>query len=318
MRWFALAALCGCGGQGFDYPLDDVLRASDMQVVGTHNSYHVQTADHPAWEYTHAALDVQIVELGVRQFELDMYWNDDNGEYDVLHVPFLDEGTTCATLQGCVAAQAAGASQVPGHVPMLTLLEVKDPIPDSAAEPRARLAALDAAVRAPWDDDQVLTPAEVQGRASTLAESVSGGWPLLDETRGRMIYVLHAGDAWRRVLTDDDASVGETALFAEAGGDLSCSACAVQTINDPASESLAPALAAGMLVRTRADADSEQARDNDTSLRDRAMESGAHFVSSDWPAPHPDTGYVVSFGTPARCNPVTAPPQCTDDALERP
>ena len=66
-----------------------------------------------------------------------------------------------------------------------------------------------------------------------------------------------------------------------------------------------------MLVRTRADADTVQARSNDTTMRDAALAGGAQFVSTDYEVPDPRFGpYVVRIpgGTPARCNPVTAPP----------
>ena len=41
----------------------------------------------------------------------------------------------------------------------------------------------------------------------------------------------------------------------------------------------------GFLVRTRAVGDTKQARKNDTAQRDRAMESGAQFISTDYPVP---------------------------------
>jgi hypothetical protein len=73
-------------------------------------------------------------------------------------------------------------------------------------------------------------------------------------------------------------------------------------------------------VRTRADADTVQARAGDTSLFDAALASGANFISTDFPSPHPETGYVVEMpgGEPARCNPVSAPPSCEALALENP
>jgi hypothetical protein len=82
-----------------------------------------------------------------------------------------------------------------------------------------------------------------------------------------------------------------------------------------------PALVAqGYLVRTRADADTAEARTGDTTQRDAAIASGAHFVSTDYPVENPDfgTGYRVEIpnGSPARCNPINAPAGCRADALE--
>ena len=59
----------------FDYPLDDVLRLNHLQAKSTHNSYHIEGEESgiPDWAYTHAPLDVQLGEQGVRHFELDLY-----------------------------------------------------------------------------------------------------------------------------------------------------------------------------------------------------------------------------------------------------
>ena len=54
--------------------------------------------------------------------------------------------------------------------------------------------------------------------------------------------------------------------------------------------------AAGYVVRTRADADTVEARSGDTTPRDAALASGAQWVSTDYPVPDPDFGsYFVGF-----------------------
>jgi len=54
---------------------------------------------------------------------------------------------------------------------------------------------------------------------------------------------------------------------------------------------------AGYIVRTRADADTVQARTGETAQREAALESGAQYVSTDYPVPDPDfgTGYFVAI-----------------------
>jgi Phosphoinositide phospholipase C, Ca2+-dependent len=79
----------------------------------------------------------------------------------------------------------------------------------------------------------------------------------------------------------------------------------------------------GYLVRTRADADTIQARTGDTTQRDAALLSGAQFVSTDYPVPGRaaplGTDYVAQIpdGDPARCNPITTGALCRNEALER-
>ena len=76
-----------------------------------------------------------------------------------------------------------------------------------------------------------------------------------------------------------------------------------------------------MVIRTRADADTVQARTNDTTMRDAALASGAQWVSTDYEEPNlAFSPYTVSIpgGTPARCNPVTARPSCHPTDIEDP
>ena len=76
----------------------------------------------------------------------------------------------------------------------------------------------------------------------------------------------------------------------------------------------------GYMVRTRADADTLQSRNNDTTQREAALNSGAHFISTDYPVPNPDfSDYQVSLPGDgiARCNPVSAG-NCEQQFLEEP
>lgn len=54
--------------------------------------------------------------------------------------------------------------------------------------------------------------------------------------------------------------------------------------------------------------------------RDTALARGAHIVSTDYPpgSPHPETGFMVALpgGVAARCNPISAPPDCDEKSLE--
>ena len=72
-----LTPLAGClgsinsGDSIFDEP--EPLRINHIQVLGTHNSYHIEPFGPTirAYDYTHEPLDVQAEDFAVRQFELD-------------------------------------------------------------------------------------------------------------------------------------------------------------------------------------------------------------------------------------------------------
>ena len=94
--------------------------------------------------------------------------------------------------------------------------------------------------------------------------------------------------------------------------------------NDPSGANLARirrAVRLGYVVRTRADADTREARSGDTRRARRALATGAQWVSTDYPAAGMaarfGTDYVVRLPRPARCNPVNAPRGCRGGRLDR-
>jgi calcium-dependent phosphoinositide phospholipase C len=96
--------------------------------------------------------------------------------------------------------------------------------------------------------------------------------------------------------------------------------CAFIEENDGTPEVISDLVRKGYLVRTRTDADTMEARTNETKRRDAALASGAQLLSTDYPASEPSswTGYSVSLpsGNIARCNPINRPSACSDSTLE--
>ena len=84
-------------------------------------------------------------------------------------------------------------------------------------------------------------------------------------------------------------------------------------------EEIRALVAAGYLVRTRADEETIQAREDDYSLQEAAFASGGHSVSTDYVVPNPDFGTDYSAAVPggyvARCNPISAPAECDSDLI---
>ena len=77
----------------------------------------------------------------------------------------------------------------------------------------------------------------------------------------------------------------------------------------------------GYLVRTRTDADTKEARNNDTVRRDAMIASGAQILSTDYPVNEPARWpghYAVTLpeDAVARCNPVNAPARCSPESLK--
>ena len=355
-RWARLAA-------GY---ADDCVALNHVQVLGTHNSYHIEPrpellaallAFDPMFhqiEYTHPPLAQQLGDEGIRQIELDVYADPAGGLYahraglaaigadpdshdpamyapgfKVLHIQDIDFETRCLTFVGCLRDVKSWSDTHPGHLPVMILVEAEEdvlppvldfviPIPIDSSQ----FDALDAEIRSVFPPEQLITPDDVRRGRPSLDEAVRTlGWPTLGSSRGRVLFCLDNAGKRHTYLEGHPALEGRVLFTNSSPG--SADAAFVEQ-NDPLEDpARIPALVdAGYIVRTRADADTEQARSGDTSDRDAALASGAQYVSTDYPVPDPafGTGYFVEIpdGAPGRCNPINAPVGCRSSAIERP
>lgn len=299
-------------------PQDDVLRVNHVQAKGTHNSYHVETAgnDLADWHYTMPPLDVQLGEDGVRQIELDLHLASLDDDFEIFHLPYLDEGTTCRKLRDCLRVIGAWSGAHPDHQPIYVQFEPKGGFVASQAE--AYFAKLEAEILSVLVKDRIVTPDEVQGDAATLGEAVSAhGWPTLGATRGRIFMAFDDGDAVRDAYARGGTSLEGRLLFTYAQAGEATAALAI--LNDPVgdAEAIQAALAAHMLVRTMTDDPTEDDAAAQAGL-DAGLAVGAHWLSTNYPGQVPERSFVqvIPDGTPSRCNPITAPASCLAKDIE--
>ncbi len=354
-----------------DFVADECMRLNYVQVIGTHNSYHVQprpallsaiAAFDPlaaaSFEYTHRPLDDQLGDLGVRQVELDLFADPNGGLFavplgplfvppflpdpikpemlapglKVLHIQDIDFGTRCLTFVSCLQTIKAWSDAHPGHLPLMILVEAKDdrlalppglpPATVPVAFGEDELDGIDAEIRSIFADDQLITPDDVRGGRATLEEAIlKDGWPTLHESRGRFLFAFDNTDAKHDLYLGGHPSLEGRVMFTSSPPGSPESAFV--KVNDPVANQdyIRGLVEAGYIVRTRADADTVEARFGLTARRDAALASGAQFVSTDYPEPDPDfsTGYFVEIaadGVNARCNPVLAPPGCDSVSLD--
>jgi hypothetical protein len=305
------------------------LRLNDIQVIGSHNSYKLAMppanfealeAARPAiartLDYSHLPLPDQL-DLGVRTLELDVYYDPDGSlfpgrtvsgsRFPVLHVQNLDDRSSCASLVACLRELRVWSERHPRHLPLFISFNAKDApiewpgavVPLSFDEDAWQ--ALDAELLAVLDG-RLITPAEVFATGDRR-------WPLLEEARGRFVTVLDETGAKRRSYA---SRWRERAMFADL--DEGDPGAGILIVNDPVAEfaRIQDLVAGGYIVRTRADADTLEARSGDTTRRDAAFASGAQLVSTDYylPATRFGTSYVVTLPAPGRCNPVRRPDGC--------
>jgi len=288
-------------------------------------------ADPDGGLYAHRAANA-VVGLPVESGEPAL----DEPGFKVMHTQDFDYETTCLTLVACLSEIDAWSSANPNHVPIVVLIELKSlSVPEAAAEeglildidlPWAVpvettadvLLALDNEVRSVFASERLLEPDDVRGDAATLAEAVEGvGWPLLASARGQVVVVLNDAGAQRDLyIAGTPALEGRPMFTSSTPG---APDAAFIRFDDPTDPGLNAAATAGYLIRTRTDSPTVDARENDTTSRDTAFASGAHFLSTDYyePSTHFDSPYVVALpgGAVARCNPVTAPASCSPELL---
>ncbi len=305
-------------------PLDEAMALNQIQVIGSHNSYHVSNYDQikdvsplaVALDYTHQPLAEQL-DGGLRSLELDV-WLQDDGALHVLHFPGFDPISVCDLFTDCLTEVRDWSTAHPDHVPIGILVEVKATAEQFGAH---GIDQIDEEIRSVFDEGSLITPDDVRGDRPTLAEAVPEGWPTLAEARGRVMFAMDNEDAVRDLYAEGRPSLEGRVLFTSSARGRPDAAFI--KLNDPVvdRDKIRRLIDAGYIVRTRADSDVLGAVNGDTVGRRRAFASGAQWVSTDFPATEPparSSGYTVEFpdGGFTRCNVVNAPERCADDALE--
>ncbi|MFM2163466.1 MAG: hypothetical protein RLZZ383_2978 [Pseudomonadota bacterium] len=306
------------------YTHDDVLRLNHVQALGTHNSYHQRSTPtlDASWAYDQPTLTDQLALHGVRQFELDVHLSEADG-WQVFHIPNVDAGTSCRQFADCLAEIETWSDAHPWHLPIVIWIEPKDEEVDAFVPGLLPIAgqwdAFDAFLRETLPDGEIITPDEVRGDAPDLATAIAErGWPTLGSLRGRLLFSMLDSSAHRAEYLSGHPTLQGRAMFATADATTDAWS-AVFKINDAVRDgaSIAAALAQGFVTTSNVDGAASSDADNASSLAG-ALASGTHFLSSDFPGGAPDRAYdaAIPDGAPARCNPITAPPDCTAADVE--
>ncbi len=338
------ADIPNCGGCGGDVRLNDIVtvgthnsykQAIDPKLFAALMQKAPKLA--PTLDYSHAPLTDQLND-GARAIEIDVAYDPQGGlfahplgaalmgepladgyaqamsgpGFKVLHVQDFDFRSSCVTLRDCLAILKGWSRAHPDHVPVLLTFNAKD---DSLPGYTHALKfdtkafdAFDAEIRSVLDPKDLITPDDVQGSAPTLREAVTTkGWPTLAASRGKFILALDEQGEKRALYRGARKSLEGRAMFIDAPPDSPAAAFRVmnEALTDTAA--IAAAVRQGFLVRTRADADTVEARAGDTRRRDAALASGAQYISTDYMRPDTRFGpYQARMpeGTVAACNPI--------------
>lgn len=297
------------------------LRLNHMQVRGTVNSYHdsrtpPEGADTAYW---HLPLDQQAAVQGIRQFDFDVYGNGHNlGVQHILSIG--DRFTLCDRLLPCLDRIAAWSDANPDHPPLLILMGETWAPPPVDVDFYWHVDEIEDYLLVAFGRERMLSPADVRGEHPNLATAIAiDGWPTIDETRGKIIAVLNEhGEARTRYLERGGLDPEDRFLFqigdpAEPSPDEVIFSFEGRTDDVPWMEAVDEATLPEIerLVRSGA---LVHAATNDPAMVPRLRAAGAHMIASRWP----DDVLGQPDLLPSQCNPVTAPPDCLAERIERP
>lgn len=312
--------------------------AAELAIIAAQSAAAAEGLD-----YAHVPLKQQL-DLGMRQLEIDIYYDPKGGRFanpllprssgapfdasqlmapgfKVLHASDIDVRSNCSTLIACLEEIESWSDAHPGHAPILVLFNAKAstlPIPGATKVlpfTEAAFDALDAELRQALGPDDFVEPDDVRGSAASLREAVmQSGWPSLSASRGKLILALDEGPSTVTTYLRGNESLEGLPMFVNSVS-LDAPHAAYFTINEPVEkrDQIEAAVRAGMIVRTRADADTKEARTGSVSRRDIAFETGAQYISTDYYTPRTEwSDYRVKLpGEDAvRCNPVRKAKSC--------
>jgi Phosphoinositide phospholipase C, Ca2+-dependent len=299
-------------------------------------------------EYSHLSIEKQL-DLGLRALEIDVVYDPHGGLYahpkgldlvkdsnlprgapydpeglmkkpgfKVMHIPDIDFRANVYTLQQELAILKFWSNAHPNHLPIPITMNAKD---DAIQRPGyVRPLQFDSAAFDAWDAEllkglgreKLITPDDVRGSYSTLEAAVlAQAWPKLSVARGKFFFVLDETGKKLETYVREHPSLKGRVMFVNA--DEGRPEAAFRIVNEPKQDwaYIQYLVRSGYYVRTRADADTVEARKNDYTRWRAALISGAQVISTDYSVPDPklNTSYHVSLpgGSPGRWNTILMP-----------
>jgi hypothetical protein len=241
----------------------------------------------------------------------------DKPGFKVMHMQDIDYRSNCEPFTACLKEVRQWSHAHPKHIPVFILVETKEgkprpgvqmTVPESFTE--STFDALDAEIRSVFPAKELITPDDVRGHYETLNEAVlAGNWPALAKARGKVIFLMDQRPVGPVYLAGHSSLRGRVLFTNAEPGEPD--AAFIERNDGPAAD-ITALVKKGYLVRTRTDADTKEARTNDTARRDSMMTSGAQILSTDYPVNEPARwpgNFVVTLPgkEPARANPVNTP-----------
>lgn len=278
-----------------------------------------------ALDYGHLPFDSQFSYYNVRGLEIDINNDPKGGLYykrkinafvpglkqksgiealkkpglKVLHIKDVDYETHYYTFKESLIALKKWSDEHPNHLPLFINIESKNGAPADESGvlrflgfkraikfDKAACDSIDAEIKSVFGDDLkgVLTPDRVRGNYATLDEmATANGWPLLSECRGKVLFAMEGG-AVPNYLDGHESLKGRVMfVYSEPGRPEAAFVKRNNSTRDK--DKIKELVKRGYIIRTRSDAETWQARNNDYTDMNNAFESGAQITSTDYYQP---------------------------------
>lgn len=303
--------------------------AMDPELWNYLDSIHPELAN--SLQYEHIALTQQL-DLGLRNLEFDVYDDPNGGHYynplgleivrkkggtpkpfanealkkrgfKLMHIQDIDFRSHHILFEDALREIVKWSEKNPGHHPVFITMNpydtkrpiLRDPLPFT----KNSFERLDAIIRKILGK-KLISPDDVRKPNLSLEASIlKYGWGNVSKYKGKFLFIL---DVWsphtkhaKMYLKGNENLEGRVFFINSEEGNPSA---AIRVINDPISsyDYIKKLVKKGYLVRTRADANTIEARNNDYKRLQKAISSGAQIISTDYYLPSKlfSSSYVVN------------------------
>lgn len=281
--------------------------------------YVLDSAKAMSLQYGHIPLSEQL-DLGLRNLELDVFYDPKGGHFSnpkgleiakpkeqnsspydksnkleqpglkLFHIQDIDFRSHHLLFKEGLAAINNWSDKHPDHTPIIILMNTKDQKVAGTRDPlpftKEALNRIDEEISSVLDNDKLITPDMVRGDFNTLEEAIlTKGWPNLSEIKGRFLFVLDEKEEKINRYLEGHSNLKDRVLFVNSKeGNPEA---AFRIVNNPIKDFdyIQELVAKGYMVRTRADAGTKEARNNNYSKFEKAKASGAQVISTDYYLP---------------------------------
>ncbi len=293
--------------------------------------YKTDSSKATSLQYSHISIKEQL-ELGLRNVELDVFYDPQGGhfnnpkglaivrqmgieplEYDkekkleepglkMFHIQDIDFRSHHLLFKDGLKAMKDWSDENPEHTPVFVLMNTKDQKVERTRDPlpfsKEAFDSLDKEILSVFSAEDLITPDFVRGDYESLQEAIlTNGWPNIEKVKGRFLFVLDEKvEKINRYLMGHSGLKGRMLFVNSPEGNPEA---AFRIVNNPIKnfDYIQTLVAKGYLVRTRADAGTKEARNNDYIMFEKAKESGAQVISTDYylPSIHFKSTYRIAF-----------------------